>query len=111
MNPDVPDVAPLRHRLILQLYLGTCAPFVVPIFGTTLMPAAPGRPGKNAFHALLRGQHEAPEEAPNLPDTQSHRSPRAALKGAKLLGADWIDVFFGASLVGRWTARSTVNSA
>ena len=97
--------------LVLQLYLGTRAPLVVPIFGNTLMPAAPGRPGQNAFHALLRGQHEAPEEAPNLPDTQSHRSPRVALKVAKLLGAGWGDIFFGASCVGRWTARSTVNSA
>ena len=99
------------ERLVLQLYLGTRAPFVVPILGTTLMPAAPGRPGQNAFHALLRGQHEAPEEAPNLPDTQSHSSPRTALKAAKLLGVGWVDIFFGASFVGRWTARSTVNSA
>src|SRR5215468_5900341 len=80
-------------ELVLQLYLGTRAPLVVPIFGNTLMPAAPGRPGQNAFHALLRGQHEAPEEAPNLPDTQSHRSPRVALKVAKLLGAGWGDIF------------------
>jgi hypothetical protein len=104
-------VLPCSYALVLQLYLGTRAPFVVPIFGTTLMPAAPGRPGQNAFPALLRGQHEAPEEAPNLPDTQSQRSPRAALKVAKLLGAGWVDIFFGASFVGRWTARSTVNSA
>ena len=100
-----------KVELILQLYLGTCAPFVVPIFGNALMPAAPGRPGQNAFHALLGGQHEAPEEAPNLPDTQAHRSPRAALKAVKLLGVDWDHIFFGASSIGSWTARSTVNSA
>jgi len=76
-----------------------------------LMPAAPCRPCQKAFHALLRGQHEPPEEAPNLPDTQSHRSPRAALKVAKLLGVGWVDIFFGASCVGGWAARSTVNSA
>ena len=103
--------ATLAEILGLQLYLGTRAPFVVPIFGTTLMPAAPGRPGQNAFHALLRGQHEAPEEAPNLPDTQSQRSPRAALKAARLLGASCNSVFFGASCIGSWSARSTVNSA
>ena len=83
----------------------------MPIFGNALMPAAPCRPCQKAFRALLRGQHEAPEEAPNLPDTQSHSSHRAALKVAKLLGGGWVQIFFGASVVGRWTARSTVNSA
>ena len=39
----------------------------MPILGHALMPAAPCRPCQHAFHALLHGQHEAPEEAPNLP--------------------------------------------
>src|SRR5262252_4944319 len=44
-------------RLVLQLYFWTCSPFVVPVLGDTLMPAAPRRPGQNPFHFLLRGQH------------------------------------------------------
>src|SRR4030095_6888922 len=65
------DVIECVLGLVLQLYLGTRAPFVVPIFGHALMPAPPCRPCQNVFHALLGGQHEAPEEAPNLPPTLS----------------------------------------
>ena len=49
---------------------------------------------RNALDALLCGQHEAPEEATNLTDTQWHRSPRVALKAARLLGTGWSSVFF-----------------
>jgi hypothetical protein len=75
------------------------------------MPTAPRRPGQQALHALLRSQHEAPEETPNLSDTQGYRNPRAALKAARLLGAGGDSVFFGAASIGSWTARNTVNSA
>jgi hypothetical protein len=83
----------------------------MPIFGDALVPTAPHRPGENALYPLLGGQHKAPEEASNLPHTQGYSRPRAALKAARLLGAGWGSVFFGASSVGSWTARSTVNSA
>ena len=99
------------YHLVLQLYLWNCTSLVVPIFGNALMPAAPRRPCQQALHALLRSQHEAPEEAPNLRDTQWHRSPRAALKAGRLREAGWGSVFFGASSIGSWTARNTVKSA
>jgi hypothetical protein len=44
------------------LYFWTCTPFVVPISGDALMPAAPPRPGQHPFHLLRRGQHQPPEE-------------------------------------------------
>src|SRR5215475_1201121 len=99
-----------QHRLVLQLYFWACTPFIVPILGDALMPAAPPRPGQNPFHGLLRGQHQTPEEAPNLADTQRHASPRVALNAAKLLGLAASCVFFGSSR-GRWAACRTVNSA
>jgi hypothetical protein len=52
------------------------------------------RPGQNALHALLRGQHEAPEEVPHRSDTQWHRSPRTALKTVRRRGAGGGSVFF-----------------
>ena len=100
----------LVSGLVLQLYFWACPPFVVPILGDALMPAAPRRPGQNPFHFLLRGQHKTPEETTNLADTQRHASPRVALNVAKLLGWEGSSVFFGSS-GGRWAARSTVNSA
>ena len=96
--------------LVLQLYFWTCSPFVVPVLGDALMPAAPRRPGQYPFHFLLRGQHQTPEETPNLADTQRHTSHRIALKAAKLLGLGDSHVFWGSS-GGRWAARRTVNSA
>ena len=99
-----------QHALVLQLYFWACPPFVVPILGDALMPAAPRRPGQNPFHFLLRGQHKTPEETTNLANTQRHASPRVALNAAKLLGWEGSSVFFGSSS-GRWAARSTVNSA
>ena len=39
------------------------------------------------------------------------RLVRLALKAAKLLSVGWPRVFLGASSVGRWAARRTVNSA
>jgi hypothetical protein len=100
-----------RQALILQLYLWNCTSPVVPIFGHPLVPAAPRRPRQNALHFLLRGQHEAPKEAPNLTYTQRYTSPRAALKAVRLLAVGWASVLLGASSVGRWVARSTVNNA
>ena len=106
-----PPVRVCKHALVLQLYLWNCTSLVVPILGNALMPAAPRRPCQNALHALLRGQHEAPEEASNLSDTQGYRNPRAALKAARLLRVGWDSVFFGAASIGSWTARNTVKSA
>ena len=80
------EVLDASRRLVLQLYLGNCTPFVVPILGDALMPATPRRPGQNAFTSLLRGQHKAPEEATNFAHTQRHPSPRVALNAARLLG-------------------------
>src|SRR5712692_270988 len=39
--------------VVLQLYLGNCTPFVVPICGDALGPAAPHGPSKDTLHALL----------------------------------------------------------
>ena len=76
------------HPLILQLYLGDCASFVVPILGDPLVPAPPDGPSENTLHTLLGGQHETPEEAANLADTQRHPSPREALKALRLPGVE-----------------------
>jgi len=83
----------------------------MPISGDPLVPAAPCGPRQDTLHTLLGGQHETPEEASNLRDTQRHRSPRVALKAARLLGMGWDSIFFGASSLGSWVARSPVNNA
>jgi hypothetical protein len=97
--------------LVLQLYLCNGAPFVVPILGDPLMPAAPCGPGQNAFDALLRGQHETPQETTYLANTQRHTSPREVLKAVRLLRLEACEIFFNGGAAGRWAARSTVNSA
>jgi hypothetical protein len=83
--------------LVLQLYFWACTPFVVPILGDALMPAAPCGPGQNPLHGLLCGEHKTPEEPPNLAHTQRHRRPRVALKVARLLGLGGRSVFLGSS--------------
>jgi hypothetical protein len=99
------------NTLVLQLYFWACTPFVVPILGDTLMPAAPRRPGQNLFHFLLRGQHKTPEETTNLADTQRHASPRVALNAAKLLGVGAAGFFLAPPLVGgRPAAPSTAHT-
>jgi hypothetical protein len=75
------------------------------------MPAAPRGPRQHAFHALLRGQHEAPEAAPHRADTQWPPSPRLALRTAQLLGWGEGRVFLSAASDCRWTARRTVQNA
>ena len=97
--------------LVLQLYLWNRTSFVVPIFGDPLVPAAPRGPSENTLNALLCGQHETPEEATNLADTQRHTSPRAALKAVRLLRVEPCAIFFNSGTAGRCAARSTVNSA
>ena len=95
----------------LQLYFWACTPFIVPILGDALMPAAPHRPGQNPFHFLLHGKHEAPEEATNLADTQWHTSPRPLLKAVRLLRVEPRDIFFDSGAWGKLAVRSTVKSA
>ena len=97
--------------LVLQLYLWNRTPFVVPILGDALVPAAPHGPGQNTLHALLGGQHEAPEEAPNLTDAQRHPKPREALNPVRVLSGEPHDIFFDRGAWGRFAARSTVKSA
>src|SRR5262249_28185419 len=98
-----------RQALILQLHFRTCTPFVVPILGDALMPAAPRRPSQNPFHFLLRGQHKTPEETTTLADAQRHASPRVALKAAKLLGWGGCRVFLAPPVAGgRPAGPSTV---
>jgi len=75
------------------------------------MPAAPYGPGQHTLNALLCGEHEPPEEAPNLADTQRHTSPREVLKAVRLLGMGPCGIFFHEGAVGRCAARSTVNRA
>ncbi len=83
----------------------------MPIFGDPLVPAAPRRPGQNTLNALLCAQHETPEEATNLADTQRHTSPREALEAIRLLRMGPCDIFFNGGAADRCAARSTVNSA
>src|SRR5712692_4161810 len=97
--------------LVLQLYLWNRTSFVVPVFGDSLVPAAPRGPGQNTLHALLCGQHKTPEEAANLADTQRHPNPRTVLKAVRLPRVEPWHIFFNGGAAGRWTARSTVNSA
>ena len=75
------------------------------------MPAAPYGPGQNTLNALLCGEHETPEEAPHLTDTQRHPSPREVLKAVKLLGVEACDIFFHGGAAGRCATRSPVNKA
>ena len=98
-------------KLVLQLYLWAHAPFVMPIFGDALVPAAPERPGQNPFHSLLHGEHEALEEATNLADTQWHTSPRPLLKAVRLLRVEPRAIFFDSGAWGKLAVRSTVKSA
>jgi len=91
---DIVALLPVPVHLVLQLYFWACTPFVVPILGDALMPAAPRRPGENPFHFLLRGQYKTPEETTNHADTQRHASPRVALHAAKLLGVGGRSVFW-----------------
>ncbi len=83
----------------------------MPILSDPLVPTAPHGPGEHPFHALLGGQRETPEEAANLADTQRHLNPREVLKAVRLPRAEPWKIFFNDGAVGRWVARSTVNSA
>jgi hypothetical protein len=97
--------------LVLQLYLRSCASFIVPIFGYALMHPPPCRPGQQLGDGLLPRQHEPPEEPPNFGHTQRYPTPRVALKAARLLGRESPPIFLGASSGGKLAARNTVNSA
>ena len=79
--------------------------------GRSLGASGASTPGQNALNALLCGQYEAPEEAPNLPDAQRHTSPREALKAVKLLRVEPCGIFFNPPASGCCAARSTVNNA
>ena len=101
VTPERGSVFFQTAALVLQLYFWNCTPFVVIILGHTLMPAAPRRPLENVANRLSYGQHETPQEAANLGDTQRYRSPREALNAVKLLGRASGGVLFGISLRGR----------
>ena len=75
------------------------------------MPAAPCGPAQNPFDALLRRQHETPEETTYLANAQWHPSPREVLKALRLLRREPCEIFFNGGAAGRWATRSTVNSA
>ena len=98
----------MEDCLGLQLYLRSFVPFIVPVYGPPLMSPPPPRPGENPLDALLHGQHELPEEAPNLGDTQGDRRPRAALNATRLL-ARARSPFFAVQLLAR--ARPATRSA
>ena len=66
----------------------------MPIFGAPLVPAVPCGPSQHTLNALLCGEHETPEEAPNLADTQRDTSPREVLKAVRLLGVGPCGIFF-----------------
>ena len=83
----------------------------MPILGDPLVPAAPYGPSQDTLRALLRGEHEAPEETPNLTDTQRHASPRDALKAVRLPCVEPRVIFFNGGVVDKCAARSTVNKA
>jgi hypothetical protein len=75
------------------------------------MPAAPGGPGQHPCDALLRGQHETPEETTSLANAQRHISPRAVLQVVRRSRLEPCEIFFHGGAVGRCAARSAVNSA
>jgi hypothetical protein len=75
------------------------------------MPAAPGGPGQNPFDALLRGQHETPEETTYLANAQRHISPREVLQVVRRSRREPCEIFFNGGAAGRWATRKTVNSA
>src|SRR5262245_2920235 len=83
----------LGHTLVLQLNLWARAPFVVPICGQALMPAAPQRPGQHPCHLLLHGKHEAPEEATPLAAPQWHPRPRPLLQAVRQRRVEPRDIF------------------
>ena len=76
-----------------------------------MVPAPPCRPGQKAVNARLRGQYEAPDEAPHLTDAQRHTNPREALKAVKLLCVEPCAGFFPPPALGGCVARSPVNNA
>ena len=83
----------------------------MPISGDPLVPTTPRGPRQETLHTLLGGQYKAPEEVPNLTDTQRHPSPRDTLKAVRLLRVEPCIVFFHGVMAGKWAARSTVNKA
>ena len=99
------------QRLVLHLYLWARAPFVVPICGQALMPAAPQRPGQHPCHLLLHGKHEAPEEATPLAAPQWHPRPRPLLQAVRQRRVEPRDIFFASGAWDKLAVRSTVKSA
>jgi hypothetical protein len=86
-------------------------PLVVIVFRDALMPATPAGPGHHVARALLERQDQAPQEPPNLLDSQREVSPRVALNAARLL-LPWRDgrLFLNASTA-MAPARKTTNRA
>jgi Acylphosphatase len=99
-----------RFSLVLPLYFWTCMPFIGPIWGEALMPAAPPRPGPHPCHWLRRGQPQTSEEPPTRAATPWPTRPRVAWQAAKRLGVGDSHVFWGAS-GGRGAAGRTVHRA
>src|SRR5215831_9235573 len=93
----------LGHRCHLPLPLA-----VVIIACPGLMPPAPARPVQNVRHAPLSQRHALPEQPADFPSAQADRSPRCALKRAKLVFSPCAP-FFGATSVAvavRTTAKN-----
>jgi hypothetical protein len=81
------------------------------ILGDRLMPTAPLRPRQDVAGGLLHSQDQAPQQAADLRHAQGDRSPRPALKAARLRRS-WGGgrLFFNASTA-IVPARRTVNKA
>src|ERR687884_436915 len=86
-------------------------PLVVIIRREALRPATPAGPGHHVARALLERQDQAPQEPPNLLDTQREVSPRVVLHAARRLRS-WRDGrrFLTASTA-MAPARTTTNRA
>lgn len=58
--------------------------FVMVVPGNGLMSPSEMGPGKNQFRSFSYAQKEVPEKSANLSNRQADRSPRCALKRARL---------------------------
>jgi hypothetical protein len=74
------------------------------------MPPAPLRPAQDARRAPLSDRHKLPEQPSDFGSAQADRSPRCALKRAKLVVVSPGAPFWGATSV-PVSARTTAKNA
>ncbi len=84
---------------------------VVVIARPGLVPPPPAGPAQHCCHARLGSRHQLPEQMANFATTQSDRSPRWALKLAKLLVAASRSPLFSGATSRPVSARTTAKNA